>query len=152
MTVPDDPVPGDPASGDPASEDTVDTGWCVVVEVDPEHYAGNEAAAAPAELALPEGVPPREVHLRSEVVLIGRGGAAAIDLGQPPADPAVSHRHATLQRRDDSWVLVDEGSTNGTRLVAGGDPVAPGHEIPLDDGGSVLIGAWTRLTLRRVSG
>lgn len=125
------------------------TGWVVVVEVDPEFFALQQPAKAEDVLEAPEAEEPREIPLHSEVVLIGRGGAAAVDLSRPPADPAVSHTHATLHRRGDGWVLIDEGSTNGTRLVPGGDPVKPGHEVPLGDGGSVLVGAWTRLTLRR---
>ena len=126
-----------------------DTGWVMVVEVDPDFFAANEAADPSVELEVPTGAAPREIPLHSEVALIGRGAAAAVDLGHDPGDPAVSHRHATLHRRGDGWVLVDEGSTNGTRLVAGGAPVTPGHEVPLGDGDSVLVGGWTRLTLKR---
>ena len=42
-------------------------------------------------------------------------------------------------------------NSNGTRLVVGGSPVDPGHEVPLADGDSVFVGAWSRLTLRHVS-
>src|SRR4051794_10859599 len=44
------------------------------------------------------------------MVVIGRGEAC--DLRLP--DPSVSHRHATVRQRGSEYILVDEGSTNGT--------------------------------------
>jgi pSer/pThr/pTyr-binding forkhead associated (FHA) protein len=47
-------------------------------------------------------------------VVIGRGQSC--DLRLP--DPSVSHRHATLESRGGDFVLIDEGSTNGTHVGA----------------------------------
>jgi pSer/pThr/pTyr-binding forkhead associated (FHA) protein len=44
------------------------------------------------------------------VVVIGRGEASEVRL----PDPSVSHRHATIRQRGNEYILVDEGSTNGT--------------------------------------
>ena len=49
------------------------------------------------------------------------------------ADPSVSRHHAELRRQDEGWLLVDLGSTNGTRLngwrIAGPVPVRPGDRV-----------------------
>jgi pSer/pThr/pTyr-binding forkhead associated (FHA) protein len=44
------------------------------------------------------------------VIVIGRGDASDVEL----PDPSVSHRHATIRQRGSDYILVDEGSTNGT--------------------------------------
>ncbi|MFO0665218.1 MAG: FHA domain-containing protein [Polyangiaceae bacterium] len=46
----------------------------------------------------------------SSRVVIGRSGSS--DLRLP--DPSVSQRHAVLERKGSDYVLIDEGSTNGT--------------------------------------
>jgi pSer/pThr/pTyr-binding forkhead associated (FHA) protein len=45
-------------------------------------------------------------------LIIGRGEGC--DLRLP--DPSVSHRHASIRQRGHEYVIVDEGSTNGTAL------------------------------------
>lgn len=50
--------------------------------------------------------------LDSPRVLLGRGEGCDIRL----PDPSVSHRHASIRQRGSDYVLVDEGSTNGTRI------------------------------------
>src|ERR1700742_1287465 len=47
-------------------------------------------------------------------IVIGRGEGCEVRL----PDPSVSHRHASLRQRGGEYVLVDEGSTNGTLLGA----------------------------------
>jgi hypothetical protein len=143
-------APATPAAAAPAP---VPTGWTAVVEVDPDFFATNQPDDAATTLTLPAGTPPREIPLTADEILVGRakGGGPdtpAIDLGVAPEDPGVSHRHARLTRRGDGWVLVDLGSTNGTRVGAGTDPIAPDTEVPLADGAQVLLGVWTRITLR----
>jgi pSer/pThr/pTyr-binding forkhead associated (FHA) protein len=52
-----------------------------------------------------------EFPLDSDTLVVGRDDAAIlID------EPLVSRQHARLERRDGSWVLVDLGSTNLTRV------------------------------------
>jgi pSer/pThr/pTyr-binding forkhead associated (FHA) protein len=48
--------------------------------------------------------------LDSPMIVIGRGEGSEIRL----PDPSVSHRHATIRARGSEYILVDEGSTNGT--------------------------------------
>jgi len=44
------------------------------------------------------------------MVVIGRGEGSEVRL----PDPSVSHRHATIRQRGNEYIMVDEGSTNGT--------------------------------------
>src|SRR3954465_14885962 len=50
------------------------------------------------------------ITLDSPMIVIGRGEGSEIRL----PDPSVSHRHATIRARGSEFILVDEGSTNGT--------------------------------------
>jgi pSer/pThr/pTyr-binding forkhead associated (FHA) protein len=50
------------------------------------------------------------VTLDSPMIVIGRGEGSEVRL----PDPSVSHRHATIRARGSEYILVDEGSTNGT--------------------------------------
>jgi pSer/pThr/pTyr-binding forkhead associated (FHA) protein len=67
-------------------------------------------------------------------VVIGRGQSC--DLRLP--DPSVSHRHATLQAKGADFVLVDEGSTNGTFI--GGVRLAPRTSRVLRSGDMIRVG------------
>ncbi len=121
------------------------------MEVDPEFFSTNQPDDGSRTFTLPT-TPPREIPLTGDEVLIGRSGGRtgglAIDLGAGTEDPGVSHRHARLVRRGDGWAVVDVGSTNGTRVGGRPDPLTPDTETPLADGDHLLLGAWTRITLR----
>src|SRR5579863_8070357 len=84
--------------------------------------------------------PERQVSLTfdgTQRVVIGRGASSDIRL----PDPSVSHRHATIRAQGGDFLLVDEGSANGTfiagarvaphtsRLVRSGDRVRVGRVI-----------------------
>ena len=148
------PPPPTPADAPPAAAGApVGTGWVAVLDVDADFFATNRADDPGMTLTLPSGHAAREIPLTSADVRIGRGEDARgirpdIDLSLAPGDPGVSHRHATLSRRGDGWVVVDQGSTNGTRVGSAGDPIRPGEEVALADGDHLLIGVWTRVTLR----
>ncbi|HUY64662.1 MAG TPA: DUF3662 and FHA domain-containing protein [Acidimicrobiales bacterium] len=81
-----------------------------------------------ASLVLPDGA---RVVLESETLVIGRLPECAVVLN----DPNVSRRHAEVQRRGSEVVVVDLGSTNGTRV--NGVPVG---ERPLADGDEITVG------------
>lgn len=70
----------------------------------------------------------------SHRVVIGRGSGC--DLRLP--DASVSHRHASLQPKGTDYVLVDEGSTNGT--FVGGVRLAPRTSRALRSGDHIRIG------------
>ena len=140
------PVPVD----DPqAATDGAPTGWTVVIDADRSFFDANAMVAG--GLSFPESQPTREVQLRGEEVVLGRGKGprgrvADIDLSE---DPAVSRRHAILRRQPDgTWTLIDEGSANGTWVNDATSPVAPGAQVHLGDGDWVRLGAFSMLRLR----
>jgi pSer/pThr/pTyr-binding forkhead associated (FHA) protein len=127
-----------------------------VVSADHRYFESNQAESPDATVAFPAGAEVREVPLTTEEVLIGRrsdskGIFPAIDLSEAPSDPGVSRRHAVLRRQPDGgWVVVDLESTNGTVVRGAPTPITPGDAVRLHDGDHLHVGAWTRVTLRRV--
>ena len=79
-------------------------------------------------LVLPTG---ERLALGEAVVTIGRRPESTIQLG----DPNVSRNHAEIRPHGNSWIVVDLGSTNGTR-VNGTRITSQG----LDDGDEVVFG------------
>lgn len=70
------------------------------------------------------------------VLMLPRGPRTVFSIGRSPncdlplGDPTASWNHAELRRTEDTWVLVDLGSKNGTRVngwrVDSGFTVRPG--------------------------
>jgi pSer/pThr/pTyr-binding forkhead associated (FHA) protein len=88
-------------------------------------------------------VPDRTVLVLPDVppgtrILLGRSRSADIRF----TEPSVSRRHATLQRVDGGWLLVDRASTHGTHV--NGRRV---QTAVLADGDRVDLGS-ARLTVR----
>jgi pSer/pThr/pTyr-binding forkhead associated (FHA) protein len=71
--------------------------------------------------------------LKDEETTVGRDPGSAIFLD----DVTVSRRHATVQRRDDGWFVVDSGSLNGTYV--NGEQV---DETKLATGDELQIGKF----------
>ncbi|PRY58235.1 FHA domain-containing protein [Knoellia remsis] len=123
--------------------------WVAEVWVDPQWY---ECQSSPDRLPAPTR--PTVVELRGSQVLIGRHSEAKavtphIDCGD---DAGVSRRHAQLTRHGLGWVVEDLGSANGTYVSSAigdipDDPIVAGH--PIDTGGVLYLGSWTRIVLRR---
>jgi predicted component of type VI protein secretion system len=67
-------------------------------------------------------------------VVIGRGSSC--DLRIP--DASVSGRHISIRANGAQWVVVDEGSTNGTRL--NGEKLSTQGPRPLKSGDVLLLG------------
>ncbi len=86
---------------------------------------------APDWIVLPDG---RRVAIADAVLTIGRLPECAIALD----DPNVSRRHAQLRRDGQSVVLVDLGSTNGTKV--NGVQIRERHLVP---GDSITVGTTT---------
>jgi hypothetical protein len=147
-----EPVTG-PFRGTPAPPAAV---WTAVVAADRDYY---EAVLRQSEengaYPFPPYCPERTIPLAGPQVRIGRrsvsqGTVPEIDLSEPPEDPGASHTHAVLLARPDgTWSLVDPGSTNGTTVNGGEDPIQVNVEVPLRDGDRIHIGVWTTITLRR---
>jgi hypothetical protein len=104
-------------------------------------------------LAFPPYCPERRVPLLGGQIRIGRRSASRallpeIDLSAPPEDPGVSHLHAVLLARPDgAWNLIDPGSTNGTTVNGGTEPIPVNVPVPVGDGDRIHVGAWTTITL-----
>jgi hypothetical protein len=84
--------------------------------------------AAVGSLSLPDG---RRVTIGEEPVSMGRLPECDIAL----SDPNVSRRHAEVRRRGNDFVLVDLGSTNGTKVNGAGI-----KERRLADGDDISVG------------
>ena len=130
--------------------------WVAVVSADHRYFESNQAENPDDTVTFPTDAAVREVPLTSKEILIGRrsdskGIFPALDLSEPPSDPGVSRRHAILRLNSDGWVVVDQGSTNGTLVRGAVTPVKPGDAVRLHDGDHLNVGAWTRITLRKES-
>jgi hypothetical protein len=124
--------------------------WEALVEADRKYF---ERVAA-EEIDFPSHCPPRRFVLDQPQMGIGRhsptrGTRPQIDLSGAPEDPAISHLHAILLRQDDeSYAVMDPGSSNGTTLNDDPTPIAPNKPVALADGDRIHLGAWTTMTIR----
>jgi pSer/pThr/pTyr-binding forkhead associated (FHA) protein len=84
--------------------------------------------AAVGSLLLPDG---RRVPLAEDPVTLGRLPDCDVVL----SDPNVSRRHAEVRRKGNDFVVIDLGSTNGTRLNGAGV-----RERRLTDGDEITLG------------
>jgi len=88
---------------------------------------------------------PLKISLDAPRIVIGRGEGCEIRL----PDPSVSHRHASIRQRGSDYVVVDEGSTNGTFV----GPVRLSPQAPrmLKSGELLRIGRiWLEVTIEAV--
>ena len=117
-------------------------GWDAVLTVDGSLYTEPDPS-----LPLPDE-PERTFPLDLAESLIGRrSDRKDIHPEINVNDSGVSHRHAKLLREPNgAIVLLDVGSTNGTRL--NGVEVVSGVRTPVTDGDQITLGYWTRLIIR----
>jgi len=142
-------------SGPPDPQAGTAQAWTAVVTADRQYFDSMQVSdeSGGRTVEFPADSPPRTVRLAGQQMEIGRrsasdGSKPDIDLGGPPADIGVSHRHALLVAEPDgTWSLVDQGSTNGTQL--NGTEVTANVHTPLHDGDRISVGRWTVLTIRR---
>jgi FHA domain len=145
----------EPSSAGPAPSGPASRTWAVVVRADLSYFEvvkamGGEDAEA---LAFPRFAPERRFVLTGEQMVIGRrsrsrGVDPDIDLVGPPEDPGVSHLHALLVAERAGWAIVDLASANGTYLNdPATTPIDPNVPVPVHDGDTIYLGAWTALTI-----
>jgi hypothetical protein len=116
--------------------------WDVVVRVDANLYGKPNPDA-------PLGQPTQTFTLFELENLVGREGTGVRAQVPIRNDPGVSRRHALLIRQPDgSLILRDLNSANGTQL--NGSEAVPGADLPMRDGDTIAVGAWTRLAVRAV--
>ncbi|WP_297621744.1 FHA domain-containing protein [Nocardia sp.] len=125
--------------------------WIATISADRGYF--DTMRSEDDEIEFPAHYPERAFVLRGAQVRVGRrraaGGAGPeIDLTGPPQDPGISHVHVLfLAQAENSWALIDLGSTNGTRVNGGTDPIAQGTPVAITSGDRIHLGAWTTLTL-----
>ena len=127
------------------------TRWEAFVSMDRTQFDRHAAEG----MVFPDDTSELQFVLDEPQVRIGRrrGGAGSpvpeIDLSVEPVDPGISRMHAVLERQSDgTFCLRDLGSTNGT--VVGHDTrrLEADAVVPLADGDTIRIGAWTTITIR----
>ncbi|HEY6911289.1 MAG TPA: FHA domain-containing protein [Myxococcales bacterium] len=106
------------------------------------HRAGNLPPGTPRLLVTAGPGKGAELALGHGVATLGRGAENALVI----ADISVSRRHARIEQRAAAWVVIDEGSGNGTRV--NGTPV---RERRLRDGDEIAVGA-TRVRFLEAGG
>ena len=78
-------------------------------------------------------------------IVIGRGDGCEIRL----PDPSVSHRHASIRQRGTDYVVIDEGSSNGT--FVGPMRLSPQAPRVVRSGDLIRVGRiWLELTVAQV--
>lgn len=103
---------------------SIRTGTCQVNG----HLKEGRGGAGAGSLVLPTG---DRIPLGESVVTIGRRAESTIVL----SDPNVSRNHAEIRPAGSGWVLVDLGSTNGSRV----DGIRVSIQ-PLEDGNEISFG------------
>ena len=129
------PVSVTPAVSAPAQ-------WSLLVVVDP-------SLRAPESPEAPPDAKPATINLLKPVNLIGRSSATRGITPEIPLDhdDAVSHRHGLINLgADGTLTLRDIGSANGTKL--NDVEIKPMVDTPLHDGDQILVGHWTRITVK----
>lgn len=88
---------------------------------------------------------PAAITFDAPRVVIGRGEGCEVRL----PDPSVSHRHASIRQRGTDYVVLDEGSTNGT--FVGGVRLSPHAPRVVRSGDLVRVGrVWLELRVEQV--
>src|SRR6478672_5487834 len=88
---------------------------------------------------------PLKISLDAPRIVIGRGDGCEVRL----PDPSVSHRHASIRQRGAEYIVMDEGSTNGTFV----GPVRLATQAPrvLRSGDLVRVGrVWLEVLIEQV--
>jgi pSer/pThr/pTyr-binding forkhead associated (FHA) protein len=89
--------------------------------------------------------PPR-ITFDAPRIVVGRGEGCEVRL----PDPSVSHRHATFRQRGTEYIVIDEGSTNGTFV----GPVRLSPQAPrvIRSGDLVRVGrVWLEVIIEQVA-
>ncbi len=130
---------------------STDGAWELVVEADRAYFESLEAES----VTFPATQGPRRFVLDRDAVRVGRrsrsrGVTPEIDLSSDPEDTGISHLHLLFSRDAGGYTLTDLGSTNGT-TVNHGAPITPNVAVALMDGDRIHLGAWTAITVRRIT-
>jgi hypothetical protein len=117
------------------------TPWAILIDFDPtvDPTATPDISVARPRLTFPLDLPE---------LLIGRaGGKNHPEI--PIEDEGVSGRHAKIVFSAEGCpFLLELGSTNGTRV--NGVAATAGLPLPLKSGDQIVLGRWTRMTIKAV--
>jgi len=144
-TVP--PIPQVAVSTPPTAATVAPTGptWEVRVSVDPSLDTDPDP-----DLPVPTNEPDYFFPLTESETLIGRrDDRQGVHPQIPLRDPGVSRRHAMLRRDADGISVMDLDSTNGT--MVNNTELPPDSRRLLKNGDEIIVGRWTRITLRSVN-
>jgi pSer/pThr/pTyr-binding forkhead associated (FHA) protein len=87
---------------------------------------------------------PASITFDAPRIVVGRGEGSEVRL----PDPSVSHRHASIRQRGSDYVIIDEGSTNGT--FVGGVRLSPHAPRVVRSGELVRVGrVWLELDIEQ---
>lgn len=145
------PLPGeepDAEDNDDLTSKPGDGQWTVTARADKEYFDKLQIEG----VQFPPVSVERTFDLDGEQLTVGRrsvsrGVNPELDFSGEPQDPGISHVHCLLIRQqDNSYSLVDPGSTNGT-TVNESDDLVGADPVPLNDGDKIHIGAWTTLII-----
>lgn len=85
-----------------------------------------------------------KITFESPKVVLGRGSGCELVL----PDPSVSHRHASIRQRGSDYIVLDEGSTNGT--CVGPVRLSEGTPRVLKSGDLLRLGrVWLEVTIEQ---
>jgi hypothetical protein len=129
------PPPLDPLAAFPPSRR-----WDVLIDIDPSRD--------PGATDLPD-LPQRIFSLDLPENLIGRRNDKLNIHPEIPVEPdeAVSKRHARIFfDASGQPLLIDLNSSNGTKV--NDVDITPGVPIPLKDGDRIILGRWTKITVK----
>jgi hypothetical protein len=137
----------DPETGQAAAAATV----TLDLDADRAHWDRMVGSGAPP---FPAALPGVRFELTGDQATLGRV-QAGVDVDLPiagaAADPAISHHHCVFERQGAHWIVRDTGSANGTWINDATKPLTRDQTHTLADGDRILLGAWTRLTVRLIA-
>lgn len=85
---------------------------------------------------------PPKITFEAPRIVIGRGEGCEVRL----PDPSVSHRHASIRQRGTDYIVLDEGSTNGTYV--GAVRLSPQSPRILKSGDTIRVGrVWLEIVI-----
>lgn len=147
--APSAPPPAAPIPGNvpPIAATIVPAGpqWEVRVSVDPSLDTDPDP-----DLPAPTNEPDYFFPLTESETLIGRrDDRQGVRPQIPLRDPGVSRRHAMLRLDADGISVMDLDSTNGT--MVNHTELPPDSRRLLKNGDEIIVGRWTRITLRSVN-
>ena len=88
---------------------------------------------------------PPTISFDAPRIVIGRGEGCEVRL----PDPSVSHRHASIRQRGTEYIVVDEGSTNGT--FVGPVRLSPQASRVVKHGDQLRVGrVWLEIRIEHV--